>query len=109
MVKDSTDTESVPTGAVTQLFVGLIWLGTAMFAARAAFTGSAENVSGALTSAAAALPGVFATMLVAGASLGAAAGRRFRSAGGRLRAGMALGILLGLAAAAGIRFAFGGG
>jgi hypothetical protein len=108
MVKDSTDTETAATGAVIQLFVGLVWLGTTMYAAHATITGSAESVSGALGAAAAALPGVVATTLVAGASIGAAAGRRFRSAGGRLRAGLALGTLFGLAVAAGIRFANGG-
>ena len=49
-----------------------------------------------------------AATLLAGASIGAAAGPRFRRAGGRLLAGLALGAVLGLAAAAGIRFAYGG-
>jgi hypothetical protein len=109
MVKHSTDTESVATGAVTQLFVGLVWLGTSMYAAHATITGSGENASAALGRAAAALPGVVATTLVAGASIGATAGRRIRSAGGRLRAGLVLGTLFGLAVAAGMRFAYSGG
>ena len=109
MAKDTTDTESVATGTITQLYVGLVWLGTAMYTAHATITGSGENVSGALGAAAAALPGVVAATLVTGASIGAAAGPRFRSAGGRLLAGLALGTLFGLAAAAGIRFAYGGG
>jgi hypothetical protein len=109
MVKDSTDTKPVARGVVAQLFVGLVWLGAAVYAAHATITGSAENVSGVLRAAAAALPGVVATTLVAGASIGAAAGRRLRSAGGRLRAGLALGALFGLALAAGTRFVYGGG
>ena len=110
MAKDTTDTaEPVATGTLTQLFLGLVWLGTTMYAAHATITGSGENVSGALAAAVAALPGVVAATLVTGASIGAAAGPRFRSAGGRLLAGLALGALFGLAAAAGIRFAYGGG
>ncbi len=104
-----TDTESVATGSITQLYVGLVWLATTMYAAHATITGSGKNFSGALGAAVAALPGVVAAALVTGASIGAAAGPRYRSAGGRLLAGLALGTLFGLAAAAGIRFAYGGG
>ena len=111
MAKDTTDTDTEPvaTGTLTQLYLGLVWLGTTMYTAHATITGSGENVSGALGAAVAALPGVVAATLVTGASIGAAAGPRFRSAGGRLLAGLALGTLFGLAAAAGIRFAYGGG
>jgi hypothetical protein len=111
MAKDTTDTatEPVATGTLTQLYLGLVWLGTTMYTAHATITGSGENFSGALGAAVAALPGVVAATLVTGASIGAAAGRRFRSASGRLLAGLALGTLFGLAAAAGIRFAYGDG
>ena len=110
MAKDTTDseTESVATGTMSPLYVGLVWFGTTMYTAHATITGSGENVSGALGAAAAALPGVVAATLVTGAAIGAAAGRRSRSAGGRLLAGLALGTLFGLAAAAGIRFGYGG-
>ncbi len=110
MAKDTTETDSEPvaTGTLTQLCLGLVWLGTTMYIAHATITGSGENLSGALGAAAAALPGVVAATLVTGASIGAAAGRRFRSAGRRLLAGLALGAFFGLAAAAGIRFAYGG-
>ena len=104
-----TDTEPVATGTLTQLFLGLVWLATTMYTAHATITGSGGTVSGTLGAAAAALPGVVAATLVTGASIGAAAGPRLRSAGGRLLAGLALGTLFGLAAAAGIRFAYGGG
>ena len=110
MAKDitDTDTEPVATGTLTQLYLGLVWLGTTMYTAHATITGSGENLSGALGAAAAALPGVVAATLVTGASIGAAAGPRFRSAGGRLLAGVVLGTIFGLAAAAGIRYAYGG-
>ncbi len=111
MAKDTTDpdNESVATGTVTQLCLGLVWLGTTMYTAHATITGTGKNISGALGAAVSALPGLVAATLVTGASIGAAAGPHFRSAGRRLLAGLALGILLGLAAAAGIRFAYGGG
>ncbi len=109
MAKDTTDTstDSVATGAITPLFAGLFWFGTSMYTTHATITGSGENVSDALGTAAAALPGVVAATLVTGASIGAAAGSRFRSAGGRLLAGLACGTLFGLAAAAGTRFGYG--
>ena len=111
MAKDTTDTDTEPvaTGTLTPLFLGLVWLGATMYTTHATITGSGENLSGALGAAAAALPGVVAAALVTGASIGAAAGPRLRSAGGRLLAGLALATLFGLAAAAGIRFAYGGG
>jgi hypothetical protein len=86
---------------VTQVFVALVWLGASTYAAHATLTG-------AFAAAAAALPGVIAAALVAGASIGAAAGPRLRSAGARLLGGLALATLFGLAAAAAIRFAYGG-
>src|SRR4029453_1183309 len=97
------------TGTITQLFVGLVWLGTTMYTAHVTITGGGPIVSGALGAAAAALPGVVAATLVPGASIGATAGSRARGAGGRLPAGPALGTLFGLPAAAGMRLAYGGG
>jgi hypothetical protein len=110
MRKDTTETDTGPlsAGTLTPVFLGLVWLGATMYTAHVTITGRENNVSGALGAAAAALPGVVAATLVTGASIGAASGRRFRSAGGRLLAGLALGTLLGLAAAAGIRFAYDG-
>jgi hypothetical protein len=111
MAKDitGTDVEPVATGTVIQLIVGLVWLGATMYTAHTTITGSGGDLSGALGAVAAALPGVIAAMLVTGASVGAVAGRRSRNAGPRLLAGLALGTLFGLAAAAGIRFGYGGG
>jgi Nucleotidyl transferase AbiEii toxin, Type IV TA system len=111
MAKDTTDTgtEPVATGTLTQLYLGLVWLATTMYTAHATITDSGKDVSGALGAAVAALPGLVAAALVTGASIGAAAGPRLRSAGGRLLAGLALGTLFGLVAAAGIRFGYGDG
>src|SRR5262245_31782417 len=106
MARETADTATGPveTGALTQLCLGLFWLGTTMYAVHATITGSGVNVSGALGAAVAALPGVVAAMLVTGASIGAVAGG-LRTTGRRLLGGLALGTLFGLAAAAGIRFA----
>jgi hypothetical protein len=64
------------TGTITQLFVGLVWLGTTMYTAHVTITGGGEIVSGALGAAVRGLPGVVAATLVTGASIGAAAGSR---------------------------------
>jgi hypothetical protein len=95
------------TGTMQELFLGLLWFGTSMWAAYVTIKNGGAGPAGAIGDAAAALPGVVAATLVTGASLGNAAGGRFSSAGGRLFAGLAMGALFGLVAAAGIRFAYG--
>jgi hypothetical protein len=111
MAQDATvtETEPVATGTVAPLLLGLVWLATTMYTTHVTITGSGGNLSGALAAAAAALPGVVAAMLVTGASVGAVSVRRRGRAGGRLLTGLAVGTLVGLAAAAGIRFAYGAG
>jgi Nucleotidyl transferase AbiEii toxin, Type IV TA system len=96
-------------GTMAQLFAGLVWLGASAYTLHATITGDGANLSGAPGVAAAALPGVVAATLVTGASIGATAGARFQSAGRRLRAGLLVAAIFGLVAAAGIRFAYGGG
>lgn len=93
-------------GAGTEVFLALLWLGTSMYTAHVEITGN-QGVSGALASAAAALPGLVGATLLTGATLGAAASSSYRSAGGRLVAGLAIGGLFGVIAAAGIRFGYG--
>jgi hypothetical protein len=103
--KSEKSTES--TGTLTQLFVGLLWLGTSLWTAYATLKGSGDDASGALGAMAAALPSAVAAALVTGASIGHAAGGRFRGPGGRLIAGLGMGTLFGLLTAVGIRFAYG--
>jgi hypothetical protein len=107
--KTSTKTESPTgsTGTLTQLFLGLVWLGTTMWTAHATIKGAGADASGPIGAAAAALPGVIAATLVTGASIGHAASGRFSGPLGRLLAGLGMGALFGLAVAAGIRFAYG--
>ena len=108
----ATDTESTTasresTGTARELFLGLLWLATSLFSAHAALSGHGDGPDGLLGAAAAALPGLVAATLVTGASIGHAAGSRFRSAVGRLVAGVAVGAVFGAAAGVGLRLAYG--
>jgi hypothetical protein len=107
--KTSTKTESPTgsTGTLTQLFLGLLWLGTTMWTAHATIKGGGTDASGVLGAAAAALPGLIAATLVTGASIGHAASGRFSGPGGRLVAGLFMGALFGAAVGAAIRFVYG--
>jgi hypothetical protein len=95
------------TGTMTELYLALVWLGTSMWAAHATLTGHPAAGSGALADAAAALPGLVASALVTGASLGAAAGSRFEGIVGRTLAGLGIGALFGVLAAVALRFGYG--
>jgi hypothetical protein len=105
----ATLTEAPATGSGTgrELFLGLLWLGTSMWTAHATINGTGADASGAFGAAAAALPGVVAATILTGATIGHAAASRFRGMGGRLVAGLALGMIFGAASAAGIRFGYG--
>jgi hypothetical protein len=107
--KTSTEPEAKTgsTGTLTQLFAGLVWLGTSLYVAYITIKYDAAGPSGALGAMAAALPGAIAAALVTGASIGHAASGRFRGAGGRLLAGLGMGLLFGLVIAAGIRLVYG--
>jgi uncharacterized membrane protein len=107
--KTSTKTESPTgsTGTMTQLLLGLLWLGTTMWTAHATIKGGGADASGVLGAAAAALPGLVAATLVTGASIGHAASGRFSGPFGRLLAGLLMGALFGLAVGAGIRLVYG--
>jgi hypothetical protein len=78
-----------------------------MWAAHATLSGHPGSGSGTLADAAAALPGLVASTLVTGASLGAAAGSRFDGVVKRTLAGLGIGALFGLIAAFGLRFGYG--
>src|SRR4051812_30314846 len=101
------DKPKTSSGTVSQLYLGLLWVAITVWTTRATITGTPGGLTGALGDAAAALPGLIAATLVASASIGSAAGTRFRGAGGRLLAGLGLGALFGLVAAVGLRFAYG--
>jgi hypothetical protein len=105
----ATLTEAPATGSGTgrELFLGLLWFGTSMWTAHATINGTGADASGPLGAAAAALPGVVAGTIVTAAGIGHAAASRFRGAGGRMLAGLALGALFGAISAAGIRFGYG--
>jgi hypothetical protein len=104
---DSEQKTTGSTGTMRELFLGLIWLGTSMISAHASLTGSTTGPEGVIGAAAAALPGIIAATLVTGASIGHAAGSRFRSAVGRLMAGLGVGAIFGIASAVALRMAYG--
>ena len=93
------------TGAGQEIYLGLLWLGTSMYAARVELTGT--DLSGVLGAAAGALPGVVAAAMVTAAGIAVAVGSRLRGAGTRLLGGLGVGAGFGVVVAAGIRFAYG--
>jgi hypothetical protein len=95
------------TGTLTELFMGVLWIATSMYTAHLTLKGKTGDLSGVIGDAAAALPGLVAATLFTGAALGAAAASRFRSPLARVAAGVGVGVLFGLVAAAGIRFGYG--
>ena len=97
-------------GAGILFVLGLIWLAATMWTAHAAITSSAD-ASVALAAAAAALPGVIAASLLAGATAGLLATGRFAadpsSALRRLVVGLGAGAVLGAVCAGVILFGYG--
>jgi hypothetical protein len=94
------------TGTAQELFLSLLWLGTTMYVAHATL-GKAQAPDGVLGAAVEAMPDLILSSLMTGASLGAAAGSRFRGPGGRLLAGLAIGSAFGLLAAFAMRMVYG--
>jgi hypothetical protein len=108
--EDETTAPEEPTGStgtLSEFLVSLIWLATGMYTAHVTLTASGEGPTGALAAAAEALPGLVAATIVTGASIGHAAGSRFRSTGGRLLAGLGVGLAFGAVSAIAIRLAYG--
>ncbi|MGE5829932.1 MAG: hypothetical protein ACM30G_16450 [Micromonosporaceae bacterium] len=100
------ETHRESTGTAQELFLSLLWLGTTLYVAYASL-GQAPTPGGALGAAREAMPDLILSSLVAGASLGAAAGSRFRGPGGRLLAGPGIGFAFGLVAAVAMRMVYG--
>jgi hypothetical protein len=101
-----TETRRERTGTAQELFLSLLWLGTTMYVAHATLS-TAGNPGGVLGTASEAMPDLILSSLVTGASLGAAAGSRYRGPGGRLLAGLAIGSGFGLLAAFVMRMVYG--
>lgn len=95
--------------AVVQLVFGLIWLVATAWVAHASILGNADDADVALSSAAAALPGVVAASVFAGACAGFAVGWRLpdRTMRVRLLLGVAAGAVLGALAAGAILYGYG--
>ncbi len=113
MTADTSDETSTPaepresSGTLTQLYLGLVWLGTTMWVAHTSITGDGVTLGGALGEAAAALPGLAAAMLVTSAGIASAGSSRFAGALRRLLVGVGLGAGFGLIAAVAVRLAYG--
>ncbi|HCT80546.1 MAG TPA: hypothetical protein DGG94_10630 [Micromonosporaceae bacterium] len=110
MAQDTTAARSAPllgSGTGTQVFLGLLWLGITVWTTHATITTSQDGPSGALGSAAEALPGIVATTMVTSASIASAAASRSDRAIFRLLIGLIAGSLFGLIVAYGLRFAYG--
>jgi hypothetical protein len=97
------------TGTLTELYMALVFLGTSVWTTHATINNSVDSLPSVLADAAAALPGLVAATILTGAGLGGAGASRFRSVGGRLLAGLGLGLLFGIISAAAIRWAYGSG
>jgi hypothetical protein len=97
------------TGTLTELYIALVFLGTSVWTTHATINNNVASLPSVLADAAAALPGLVAATILTGASLGGAGAARFHSVGGRLLAGLGLGLLFGVIAAAAIRWAYGSG
>src|SRR6476659_7064884 len=95
-----TEARAGSSGTGTQLFLGLLWLGTTMWAAHATLAGQSDTAGGALGSAVSALPDVVAAMVVTSATIASAASSRFAGPGRRFLMGLGAGILFGAIAAA---------
>jgi|KBSSwiStaDraftv2_1062776.scaffolds.fasta_scaffold267868_2 hypothetical protein len=96
-------------GAGTQLFLGLLWLGITVWTTHATLTTSDDGPSGALGQAVAELPGIVTTAMVTGASIASAAASRSERALVRLLVGLVAGVLFGAAVAVGLRYGYGTG
>jgi hypothetical protein len=110
----ATETTTTSEGRVTglhagiQLAFGVIWLVATMWAANASIMANADDAPVALGSAAAALPGVIAASLFAGACAGLVASRRvYTRVLPRVLWGLGGGVLFGGLAAAAILFGYG--
>jgi hypothetical protein len=103
---ERTGTRRESTGTVQELYLSLLWLGIAMYSAHVTLRGG-HGAGGVLDAAKAAMPDLILAGLVAGASLGAAAGTRVRGAARRLPAGLAMGAGFGLVAALAMRAVYG--
>jgi len=101
-----TETRRESTGTAQELFLGLLWLGTTFYVAYATLS-KAPAPGGVLGAAREAMPDLILASLVTGASLGAAAGSRYRGPGGRLFAGLGIGFAFGMVAALAMRMVYG--
>ena len=102
-----TDKPATGSGAGQEIFLGLLWLGTGMYATHMEITKGGAGATGVLGNAAAALPGLIVGTMVASLGIAAALASRFGNALARLGVGLGVGVVFGLVTAAAIRFGYG--
>jgi hypothetical protein len=112
MTDESLETADRTTSAspisLTPIFLGLLWLATSAWTARASYTGG-EAPSGALGDAIGSVPSTVAATIFTSATIASAVGARFPRLVPRLLAGLGAGVGFGLLAVAGTRFGYGDG
>jgi hypothetical protein len=94
--------------SLTPIFLGLLWLATSAWTARASYTGGAEP-DGALGDAIGSIPSTVAATMFTSATIASAVGARFPRMLPRLLAGLGAGVGFGLVAAVATRFGYGDG
>lgn len=95
--------------SLTPIFLGVLWLATSAWTARASYTGSEVGLDGALGDAVGSLPSTVAATIFTSATIASAICARYPRAVGRLVAGLVAGAGFGLLAAVGTRFGYGDG
>jgi hypothetical protein len=101
-------TKSTSTISLAPLFLGLLWLATTAWVARASYTGG-EAPGGLLGDAIGSLPSTVAATMFTSATIASAVCVRISRAVTRLLVGLGVGVGFGLLAGAGTRFGYGDG
>jgi hypothetical protein len=113
MTEESLDTtdRTAPASKIsfTPIFLGLLWLGTSAWIARASYTGGEVGLDGAVGDAIGSLPSTVAATMFTSATVASAVCVRFSKPLVRLLVGLGAGVAFGLLAAVGTRFGYGEG
>lgn len=94
---------------IAPIFLGLLWLATSAWTARASYLGTEVGLDGALADAIGSLPSTVAATVFTSATIASAVSARIRLAITRLLVGLGVGVGFGLLAAVGTRYGYGDG
>lgn len=104
---EAAEKRAARSGLGTEVYLGLLWLGIAMYEAHATISMSKQDATGALGNALAGLPDLIVSTVVTSLGIGAAASSLLKTAGRRLLVGLGTGVAFGLVSAMGLRFGYG--